>query len=311
MFNSTHTLVGLAIARAGLDEWAPRAALTAVIASNLPDIDIIADFSGLQSYLQHHRGFTHSLLGIPLLSIGLAGGMFIFTKDFWKTLVVAFLAMATHPVLDYSNAYGLRPFLPFDGSWYYGDALFIVDPVVDLLLLLGILSGKFFRKTVRTGALTAILLMLVYIGNRVSARNEAQAALETYTAGVSGFERAAVLPRFLEPWTWDGIVETKDSVFKITIDSQRGIGPETARMPKLESSPVMARAAAAPSAAALLGFARFPITRVRTLPSGYRVTFMDFRFYSESNRSSFTADVQLDRSLNVIKETMSFSEIVD
>ena len=35
--------------------------------------------------------------------------------------------MATHPILDYANNYGLRPFLPFDGAWYYGDVLFIFD----------------------------------------------------------------------------------------------------------------------------------------------------------------------------------------
>ena len=42
MFNSTHTLVAVAIARTGADEWVPYAAATAVIASNLPDIEIVS-----------------------------------------------------------------------------------------------------------------------------------------------------------------------------------------------------------------------------------------------------------------------------
>ena len=42
MFNSTHTFVGLAIARTGAEKWVPHATITAVIASNLPDIDIAA-----------------------------------------------------------------------------------------------------------------------------------------------------------------------------------------------------------------------------------------------------------------------------
>ena len=101
MFNSTHTFVGLAIARTGLDDWVPRAALTAVIASNLPDIDILADVSSMPSFINYHRGITHSLVGIPFLSLAVAGAMYVFTRSFWRTFVVALLAMATHPALDY------------------------------------------------------------------------------------------------------------------------------------------------------------------------------------------------------------------
>ena len=142
MFNSTHTFVGLAIARTGVDKWVPRAAVTAVIAANLPDVDIVFDIAGVPSYIEHHRAFTHSIVGIPVLSLALAGGMYIFTRNFWRTFAVALLAMATHPALDYSNPYGLRPFLPFSGTWYYGDTLFILDPVIDLILLLGIIVGS-------------------------------------------------------------------------------------------------------------------------------------------------------------------------
>ena len=72
MFNSTHTLVGLALARTGLDRWIPRAALTAVIAANLPDIDIVTQFAGTTTYLNYHRGLSHTIVGTPLLSFALA-----------------------------------------------------------------------------------------------------------------------------------------------------------------------------------------------------------------------------------------------
>src|SRR3954471_5440156 len=52
MFNSTHTFVGLAVARTGLDKWVPRAAVTAVIAANLPDVDIVFDLAGVPSYIE-------------------------------------------------------------------------------------------------------------------------------------------------------------------------------------------------------------------------------------------------------------------
>ena len=42
--------------------------------------------------------------------------------------------MLTHPALDWLNTYGIRLLMPFDGRWFYGDVLFIVDPWVWLLL---------------------------------------------------------------------------------------------------------------------------------------------------------------------------------
>jgi hypothetical protein len=51
MFNSTHTLTGLILARTGVDRWAPRATLTAVIAANLPDIDIVCGLPGSVGYI--------------------------------------------------------------------------------------------------------------------------------------------------------------------------------------------------------------------------------------------------------------------
>src|SRR5881396_529045 len=62
MFNSTHTLVGFAIARTGAGKWTRHATATAVIASNLPDIDSIAGLWGTAAYLNHHRGITHALI---------------------------------------------------------------------------------------------------------------------------------------------------------------------------------------------------------------------------------------------------------
>src|SRR3989442_15252413 len=64
MFNSTHTFVGLAIARTGLDDWVPRAAITAVISSNFSDIDIITAPSSTSTYLEYHPGITPTFFGV-------------------------------------------------------------------------------------------------------------------------------------------------------------------------------------------------------------------------------------------------------
>ena len=42
--------------------------------------------------------------------------------------------MLTHPVLDWLNNYGIRLLMPFSPRWFYGDAVFIIDPWLWLAL---------------------------------------------------------------------------------------------------------------------------------------------------------------------------------
>ena len=52
-------------------------------------------------------------------------------RRFWA-LVAA--SLAGHLVLDSWNTYGVHPFWPVDSRWYYGDAIFIFEPWLWLLL---------------------------------------------------------------------------------------------------------------------------------------------------------------------------------
>lgn len=49
-------------------------------------------------------------------------------------LLLAVLGVLTHPALDWMNTYGIRLLAPFSMQWFYGDALFIIDPWLWLLL---------------------------------------------------------------------------------------------------------------------------------------------------------------------------------
>ena len=89
---------------------------------------------------------THSLIAIPVLSAAVAAALYKFTGNFLRTSVIACVALASHLMLDYMNDYGVRPFLPFDGTTYYGDTLFIVDPVFDVILLGALIAGYFLAS---------------------------------------------------------------------------------------------------------------------------------------------------------------------
>ena len=126
MDNLTHTLAGAALARAGLDRLSPRATATLLVASNLPDLDSVTRFYGQLYYMEHHRGITHSLVGVFLQSLLIAAllswspGLSVreSVRRFRPGVLVLISATALglHLFMDYSNSYGVRPLLPWDAT---------------------------------------------------------------------------------------------------------------------------------------------------------------------------------------------------
>lgn len=147
MDNLTHSLVGLTAARAGLERLSPGATLLCVLAANSPDSDVIVlAFGDRWDYLQHHRGITHAVVGVLGLAIALPL-IFYAVDRLWShfrkqppkvnlkgLMLASFIVSATHPLLDWTNNYGIRFWLPWSGKWSYGDLVFIVDPFIWLIL---------------------------------------------------------------------------------------------------------------------------------------------------------------------------------
>ena len=172
MENLTHTLVGAALAETGLKRLTPLGTTTLLIAANLPDIDIVYTVFGASAYLEAHRGITHSIFGIPVLTIALAIFLHVSSRlvrernnpgcaptRFFPLLLLSFISMTLHPLLDYLNAYGWRPWLPFDNHWSYLDIVFVADPWIWIWL-----AGALFLGAARKPWVTALwggLLLLL------------------------------------------------------------------------------------------------------------------------------------------------------
>lgn len=176
MDNLTHSLVGLAAAKAGLERLSPGATIACVLAANAPDLDILATLGGRWFYIQHHRGITHSIIGtlalalfIPCLFYGVDRLVARIRRRppsvrFLGLALASLIVSASHPLLDWTNNYGVRPFLPWSGQWYYGDLVFIVDPW--LWLLVGgaafLLTSKRAWQTVLWAIIALVLTRLVF-----------------------------------------------------------------------------------------------------------------------------------------------------
>jgi inner membrane protein len=183
MDNLTHSLVGLTAAKAGLEKLSPGATALCLLAANAPDADIIVlAFGDRWDFLQHHRGITHAIVGVISLAI-LLPLIFYSVDRLWSRfrnrpptvrlqglMLVSFIVSATHPLLDWTNNYGIRFLLPWSQKWSYGDLVFIVDPYLWLIL-----GGAAFLLTAQTrvfkfmwAGIAAVLTFLVVASPRSS-----------------------------------------------------------------------------------------------------------------------------------------------
>jgi inner membrane protein len=214
--NLCHTLVGAALAEAGLKRRTPRAYATLLIGANLPDLDAVAMFTG--NALGFRRGITHGIPALVLLPLVLTGLMVLW--DRWRPgrdgpvipvrlLGVAALAIATHPFLDWLNTYGMRWLMPFDGRWFYGDTLFIVDPWLWLTLGGGVLVA---RLRGRAGAARAALaLSVIYIGGMLGLTQVGRrVAGRDLGLNAPGPRTLMVGPLFRDAWRREVVVDAGD-----------------------------------------------------------------------------------------------------
>ena len=184
MDNLTHSLVGAVLGRMGLKRLSPRAMPALIIAANLPDIDsFVARGVGCEP-IAAHRGFTHGIGGLvtmPFLAVAI---IWLWEKlrpgkdgppKLGGLLLACFVGVLSHSLLDLMNSYGTRVLEPFSHRWFYADSLFIVDPWIWLMLILGLeMSWRAERlgRDWRRPAASAFTAMLLYIGlnDAISAR---------------------------------------------------------------------------------------------------------------------------------------------
>ena len=331
MDNLTHTLTGIAISQAGFNRKTRYATLAIVIGSNLPDIDCVSGLWGSVAYLEHHRGITHSIIGVAALGIALAAGIYLLGKrvrpkatgpplDGRWLLLACCVATGTHLLFDFTNSYGIRPFLPFNGRWYAWGIEPIVDPLLWLVLIAGLGLPVLFRliteevgarKTgFQTGAIFSLCAIVALWGLRDFSHRRALNMLDSVRYHQANPQRLGAFPSFTNPFKWTGVVETSGAFYVVPISTiSADFDPTDAQVfHKPEPSAALEAAMETRTARVFMGFALFPWSEEIPTEKGVTVVIRDLRFQpANARRGGFAIRIQLDQKLHILSQEFDFS----
>lgn len=284
MDNITHSLFAVTIANAGLRRAGRGATLALVIASNIPDIEIVTAFtSGRVGYLAAHRGPTHGLMG-AMLALATGAAVWLALRASKRRTEAASLpalvglsmiGVAGHVAMDLATSYGTRILSPFSGLWFGVDWLPIIDVYLWVIFLAGIVAAAIRPDRRAAFAAAALLVAAGDYGLRAYTHGQAlgaAVALQSQALGrhvdtpapVFSYENPArpsplpaVLPTLWSPFRWRVVIRVPGGYEVRTLDLRRRVEPEEVVFPD-ERNALVARAAGARLAQVFLDFSRFP-----------------------------------------------------
>ncbi len=314
MDNLTHTLFAFTLANAGLRRAGRGATAALVIASNIPDIEILTTFTGGRvAYLEAHRGPTHGPAGL-LLAAATAGAVWLACRlrgkvsgppQFVPLLAVASVGILGHIGLDFATSYGTRVLSPFSAMWFGVDWMPIVDIFLLVLLIAGLVAARMAPAHRARIAATVLLLGAVDYAARGTLHAAAISRALELEQALPGGRRVsgrpptifrylgrgqpaalpAALPTLISPFRWRLVVAARGGYLVVEVNLRdRGPGwlhqatDDAVWFPD-DAGPSVERAAAATLGQVFLHFSRFPSAEIVTHANGdLTVHWYDLRF---------------------------------
>lgn len=240
MDSMTQIALGAAVAAAIAPPGHRRAALLAGAAlGTLPDLDVFVVNALTDNPVERmtwHRGFSHSLLVLPVIGTLLwalfrrSGGRV--AQAPWRWFWAIQLALVTHPLLDAFTVYGTQLLWPLRPPPVMWSSVFIIDPMYTVWLLAACVAAWFLREraAARRALLAGLALSTAYLGFSLVAKSAVDRAAERSLAdmGLAGAPRFSV-PMPFNTLLWRVVAMTPDGF----VEGERSIaadrGPMTFR----------------------------------------------------------------------------------
>lgn len=329
MDNLTHTLMGVALSRAGFNRLTPQAGWLMVAASNVPDADIVLSFASPLVYLDQHRGPSHGLAWAPLVALlplllwrVLMRGRAVGRREWLGAYGASLGGVLIHDLIDCFNTYGVRLGLPFREDWVWLDWLPIADPWIWAMLAVAIaatqlsrlLSGEMGarRPTGRAASIAALILMVLWTGGRGWMHERAVAVLDARLYDGERALRVRALPAIESPLRWRGLVRTAGAWRTVEVNLLEEFNPDAARV-HYDPAPSAALTAAKATRAghSFLRFAQAAAWRVDPAPEpegAVLVSATDLRF-GDPQEGRFTLQVLVDGAARPLGAVFGFDRM--
>jgi inner membrane protein len=178
-----------------------------------PDLDVLF-FSPTDPllFLEYHRGFTHSLMFVPIGALICALVFHGFAKQrlkFREVYLFCLLGYGTHGLLDACTTYGTQLFWPITDLRIAWNNVSVVDPLFTLPLLVLVACSAIYHKPAlaRIGMIWGLAYLSFGVVQRERAENIGLAIAEN--RGHTPI-RLEAKPGFLNLFLWKVIYETQD-----------------------------------------------------------------------------------------------------
>jgi len=288
-----------------------RAAALGALAGALPDVDVLFSLGGdYFDQLVLHRGITHSLFFPPVAGPLLGALAWLLERrrgaappepgrlGVW--MLVASLALLSHPLLDLLTPYGTQLLLPF-ADWRFAiNAMPIIDPIYTALLAGGLLAT--LRPWARHGQRVALVTLLLSSGYLVygwtlNVAAEAETRRQLAGTGVTP-ERLSAFPTILQVHYRRVVVRTAtaDRVGFVSMWAPCPIEWTTAPRDDEDSAAVAAFLDTREGRIFdwfTMGWGRYRVDRARE-PDVVRATDLRYGFTADPDESIFNARAPLD-----------------
>jgi len=288
MDNLTHSLIGAAVANAGLKQKLGRGATWAlVIASNLPDLDFFWGLVNPAPSFAYRRMLTHGVIGLPLLCVaGTALHRRFFPNiSFRNTFLLFALGAVLHVLFDLANSFGVVFLYPFSRHRFEFSWLFIIDLTLWFFLLSPLLLS--LLKTKWTGLIflsrLAVRCVLIYVAVCAGLHYRSARALRHYADEANVRPSFSyVFPEAFGPQRFRGVLREGNVYTVFRIDSLSGRLSEFARMETHDGSADVGKIIRTDHGRTFAWFAKAPVwTPIPGAPDGgQRWGVQDLRFGS-------------------------------
>jgi inner membrane protein len=306
----THGLIGATLSGLFLKRVDPAVATVTLISSSvIPDIDYVVRFWGMTDYLKHHRGITHSILGVIVLSLILAAIIKIFSRStsYWTFLSLCLLGSFVHLFFDLTNAYGTQILLPFSRHRFHLDWLMLVDFPIFFLLIIGLIISWIKRPYAFQIACIVLVIIAVYIGFRAVVQAKAENWVKNYPLQNEEKIKYGAYPYFFppSPFKWWTVMETQDAFYINNLDLLDSDKSKPTRLEKISENEWVEIAKKTKTAEVYLDFAKYPRLEVYQKDGNWVVEWDDLTF-GFFGRKGFLAQIIISEDKKILSESFRY-----